>query len=44
MPLFLSMEQLAITSADIAMLAYSLVFLGGVIGGWAFIIGMQQRL
>lgn len=43
MPLFLSMEQLAITSADIAMLAYSLIFLGGVIAGWAFIIGILQR-
>jgi hypothetical protein len=37
------MEQLAITPADIAMLAYSLIFMGGVIGGWAFILGIQQR-
>lgn len=43
MPLSLTMEQLAITSADIATLGYSLVFIGGVIGGWAFILGMQQR-
>jgi hypothetical protein len=43
MPLSLIMEQLAITSADIALLGYSLVFIGGVIGGWAFILGMQQR-
>lgn len=26
------------------MLAYSLVFLGGVIGGWAFIIGNTPNL
>ena len=37
------MEQLAVTSADFAMLAYSLIFLGGVISGWAFILGMQHR-
>lgn len=43
MPLSLIMEQLAITSADIAMLGYSLVFIGGVIGGWAFLLGTQQR-
>jgi hypothetical protein len=43
MPLSLIMEQLAITSYDIALLGYSLVFIGGVIGGWAFILGMQQR-
>lgn len=43
MPLSLIMEQLAITSSDIALLGYSLVFIGGVIGGWAFILGMQQR-
>lgn len=43
MALFLYMEQLAITSADIAGLAYSLIFLGGVIGAWGFIQGLQQR-
>jgi hypothetical protein len=36
--------QIALTAADLAMLAYSLVFLGGVIGGWAFVIGVNQRL
>lgn len=34
---------MVITPADVAMLAYSLVFIGGVIGGWAFTLGLQQR-
>lgn len=43
MVLFFYMEQLAITSADIAGLVYSMVFFGGVIGAWGFIQGVQQR-
>jgi len=35
--------QIALTAADLAMLAYSLVFIGGVFGGWAFITGVNQR-
>jgi len=36
-------QQIFITAADVAMLGYSIIFLGGVICGWAFILGMQQR-
>jgi len=36
-------QQIAFTATDLAMLAYSLIFMGGIIGGWAFILGTQQR-
>jgi hypothetical protein len=34
---------IAITSSDIAFFVYSVVFLAGVIVGWAFVLGAQQR-